>query len=110
MNSLTRTRSGAYGDVPPKAKRAVTSCSAADARSAVRSTIAMTLFRGDTSCEYVGELTCFSWKTWRQADSESEGGSDEMTAKVSDSRASVSSFRSRDGSARRLFSSYTDVR
>jgi hypothetical protein len=57
---LTRTRSGAYGDVPPNAKRAATSCSAAEARSAVRSTIAMTLFRDDTSCEYVGEPICFS--------------------------------------------------
>lgn len=110
MNSLTRTTSGAYGDAPPNAKRAVTSCSAADARSAVRSTIAMILFRGETSCEYVGGLICFSWKTCTQDDSESEEGSEEMTAKVSDSRASVSSFRSKEGSARRLFSSYSKVR
>ena len=49
MYSFTRTISGAYGDVPPNAKRAVTRCSAADARSAVRSTIAMTLRFGETS-------------------------------------------------------------
>lgn len=54
MNSLTRTMSGAYGEVPLNAKRAVTSCSAANARSAVRSTIATTLPCEDTSCEYAG--------------------------------------------------------
>jgi hypothetical protein len=32
-----------------------------------------------------------------------------MTAKVSDSRASVSNFRSREGSARRLFSSFRQL-
>ena len=106
MNSFTSTTSGAYGEEPPNANRAVTSCSAADAKSAVRSTMAMTLLLDETSCEYVGFLTCDSWRTWRLVERSSDEGLDEMIANVSDSIASDSSLRSSDGRARRLFSSY----
>ena len=48
--SLTKMRSGAYGELPPNANRAVTRCSAAAIRSAVRSTTAMALVCGEASC------------------------------------------------------------
>jgi hypothetical protein len=105
MNSFTKTTSGAYGDVPPNANRAATNCSAANAMSAVRSTIATTLLLGETSCEYVGWSIGVSCKTERHDNKDSAEGLDEMTAKVSASSASASNFRRREGSARRLFSS-----
>ena len=104
-NSLTKTRSGPYGELPPNAKRAVTRCSAAVARSAVRSTIAMVLLWGETSCLYVGWWTCVSWSTCRHVASASCDGVEETTAKVSGSRTS-SVLRRSGVRARRLFSSY----
>lgn len=108
-NSLTSTTSGAYGERPPKAKRAVTRALAAAAMSALRSTMAMERAVGAETRDFVvGSMSLSPF--WRRERTVGEvrkdgGGRVEVRAKMSGSRAVVRIWRRQAGRAWRVGSS-----